>query len=1288
MDASLDSIEQIAIVGMAGRFPGAQNITQFWQNLAAGVESISRFSDEELLARGVSEEKIRHPHYVKAGTILQDADMFDASFFGYNRREAETMDPQQRIFLEIAWEALESAGYNPDSYDGPIAVFAGTSGNDYRKRIAANQLSITSGLDSFELMVGNDADFLTTRVSYKLNLKGPSLTIQTACSTSLVAVHQACQSLLTYQCDMALAGGVCIRFPQGLGYMHQEGMIWSPDGHCRPFDAQARGTLFGHGAGIVVLKRLSEALQDNDTILAVIKGSAINNDGAMKVGFTAPSVDGQAEVIASALAFGDVTAETVSYIEAHGTGTPLGDPIEIEALTQAFRSHTDRTGYCAIGSVKSNIGHLDAAAGVAGLIKTVLALQHKKIPPSLHFTSPNPNIDFAGSPFYVNNTLQEWQSDGQPRRAGVSSFGIGGTNAHVVLEEAPVAQTVASSKSWHLLPLSAKSETALQSLTANLAKHLINHPNLSLADAAYTLQLGRKSFSYRGMAVCSGLQDAIDTLSSQETAPGFTTISGSSKRDIIFMFSGQGSQHVNMCRDLYQEYPFFKEQIDLCSEILQPHLGLDLRHILYPPEDKIQEATEQITQTFITQPALFTIEYSLARLWNHFGISPSALVGHSIGEYTAACIAGVFSLEDALRLVAARGRLMQSLPPGSMLAIPLSEKDVQPYLSPEISLAVLNSASMSVVSGETDKIDNLANLLSEKGIEGRILRTSHAFHSPMMDPILEDFAKEVEKTSRRAPQIPFVSNVTGAWITETQAIDPSYWAKHLRQTVHFFSCAGELLNSYPKGILLEVGPGQTLSLLAKQHTASTVEHNFLASTRRTVERKNDVQYFLGTLGKLWAGGCQIDWPKLYEGENRRRIPLPAYPFERKRYWIWQDEVLEKNSHVALRPAPLAGKNQTVIPSAPELASQISSIDYAHRPESKKNEHPQTKTEKLLARIWLPLLPGIDRIGRSDDFFELGGESLQAVQMFAELEKTTGINLPLSTLFEAPQLKKLALIIDSKSRHSSLENDPWRSLVAIQPNGSKPPFFCVHGAGSNVLNYQVFVPFLGDDQPFYGLQPQGLDGITPPLTDIKSMAAHYISEIRTIQPHGPYYLGGGSFGGTVALEMAQQLQRSGETVAFLAMFDTQRPNSPPTQPSKSIKNYMQKLAGLTLQKKILRILKTSAFIASAIAQNTQISVCKMAKRPIPHDLRYSYLQRINLKTWYSCRPETYSGCITLFRAYNDAEKNNYDPKHGWDGLAAEIEVIEIPGDHETFIEVPEVGEKFKEMLLQAQKNYGG
>ncbi len=1264
MPEQTDIIEQIAIIGMAGRFPGAKNIYQYWDNLAYGVESISRFTDDELLSRGVPRDKLNDPQYVKAGTILDDAEMFDASFFGYNQREAEIMDPQQRVFLELAWEAMESTGYAPDSYNGAIGaigVFAGTSGNDYRKRLPDNLKSITSGIDSFELMMGNDADFLTTRISYKLNLKGPSFTIQTACSTSLVAVHQACHNLLTYQCDMALAGGVCIRFPQGLGYLYQEGMIWSPDGHCRPFDAKARGTLFGQGAGIVVLKRLSEAQADNDTILAIIKGSAINNDGAMKVGFTAPSVEGQAEVISTAMALGEVAADTIGYIEAHGTGTPLGDPIEVEALTEAFREGTDKKNYCAIGSVKSNIGHLDAAAGIAGLIKTILALQHKKIPATLHFTKANPNIDFANSPFYVNNTLKDWQNNGQPRRAGVSSFGIGGTNAHVVLEEAPNEQLEGSGSAqpWHLLPLSAKSAPALQKQIANITDHINNHPDQPVADTAWTLQQGRKHFKHRcSLTICSDPQNT--TVPSPE--PPATA---ADDREIIFMFSGQGSQYVNMGRDLYHQYPVFKKEMDLCAEILQLHLDFDLRDFLYPSEEKTKEAANQINQTYITQPALFTIEYCLTKLWNHFGIFPSALVGHSIGEYTAACIAGIFSLEEALKLVVARGRLMQSLPPGAMLAIPLSSEDVAPYLNPHIALAVLNSASMSVVSGETEHIETLVGTLAEKGIEGRTLRTSHAFHSPMMEPILEEFKKEVEKTTRNTPRLPFVSNVTGTWITEEQVKNPAYWAKHLRQTVNFYANAEELLTSYPSGIMLEVGPGQTLSMLTRQHPTVTQDHVVLASARRPVERKNDIQYFLTTMGQLWANGCQPEWEKLYEGEKRWRIPLPTYPFERKRYWL-QEEV------TTLRTAP---------------ASCVKPVCSSTKPP-KNTVSGMTDMENTIRKIWLAIIPGLEDVSPADNFFDLGGESLQAVQMFAVLEKKTGINLPLATLFEAPTLGELSIKFTQyrKTETKSQMTDPWACLVPIQHEGSRPPFFCVHGAGSNALNYRIFAPALGREQPLYGLQAKGLDGVEEPLSSVEEMASHYIREIKRIQPTGPYFLGGASFGGTVALEIAQQLQQHGDKIVFLVLFDTQGPSKaseqglqPRTYRQKA-GDYIKTLIQTPPQQWLRKITRTCLFFYGKF----QCKICRIANKPIPHHLRYAYLERINLSAWFAYKEQYYNGKITLFRAKDIKNREAYKTDHGWADMAAELEIIEIPGQHSTFIEEPQVAEQLRQSLIKAQE----
>ncbi|GAB1539815.1 hypothetical protein NUACC21_24820 [Scytonema sp. NUACC21] len=636
--------------------------------------------------------------------------------------------------------------------------------------------------------------------------------------------------------------------------------------------------------GIVVLKRLADAIADGDNIYAVIKGTAINNDGSGKVGYTAPSVNGQAEVVAEALALADAEPETISYIEAHGTGTALGDPIEIAALTKVFRASTEKKGFCAIGSVKTNIGHLDAAAGVAGLIKTVLALQYKLIPQSLNFEQPNPQIDFANSPFYVNTKLKEWKTTHLPRRAGVSSLGIGGTNAHVILEEAPNLPESSPSRPWQLLLLSAKTDSALQIATENLAKHLVQHPDLKLADVAYTLQVGRSSFNHRRMVVCQNIQDAIGVLESQEPKRVVTHFEEPIERFITFMFSGQGSQYVDMARELYQTESVFREVVDNCSLILTPHLGLDLRSVLYPQESEKEVAAEKLQQTSIAQPALFAIEYALAQLLMSWGISGQAMIGHSIGEYVAACIAGVMSLEDALALVATRGRLMQQMPTGAMLSIPLSEAEVKTLLNEQLSLAANNAPSLCVVSGTHDAINALQEQLAARGIECRRLHTSHAFHSQMMEPVLEPFIKVVKKIKLNSPKIPFISNITGTWITTEQATDAYYWAQHLRQPVQFSAGISTLLQE-PNRILLEVGPGRTLCTLIKQHTHQSAGQVVLPSLRHPQEQNSDIAYLLDTLGKLWLAGVPINWSGFYTGEERHRVPLPTYPFERQRYWI-------------------------------------------------------------------------------------------------------------------------------------------------------------------------------------------------------------------------------------------------------------------------------------------------------------------------------------------------------------------------------------------------------------------
>ncbi len=878
-------VEAVAIIGMAGRFPRARNLDEFWERLAAGEELVSFFGEDELLAAGLPAALVRDPSFVKARAVLEDAELFDAAFFGINPREAELMDPQQRLFLECAWEALEHAGYDPDRYAGAIGVYAGLSMNPYLYNNLFQNLDVANAAGTYQLMLANDKDFIATRVAYKLNLRGPAVNVQTACSTSLVAVQMACQSLLSYQCDMALAGGVSVGSPRKSGHLYQPGMIMSPDGHCRTFDAKAQGIVAGEGVGLVVLKRLSEALADGDTIHAVILGAAINNDGAQKVGFTAPSVDGQAEVIAMAQAMAGIGPETIGYVEAHGTGTELGDPIEVAALTQAFRAGTAARGYCALGSVKSNMGHLDAAAGIAGLLKTVLALKQRRIPPSLHFEEANPNIDFAASPFYVNTTLRDWAANGTPRRAGVSSFGIGGTNAHVVLEEAPTRPVARSRRPSHLLLLSARTASALESATDALADHLRAHPALDLGDVAYTLQNGRKPLGERRIAVVGGdPAEAAAILERREPRRVVDAAPGAQSRAVAFLFSGQGAQYVNMARELYEVEPVFRAAVDRCAEALKPHLGLDLRAVLYPEPAAEADAARQLVQTALAQPALFVVEYALAQLWMAWGVRPQAMLGHSIGEYVAACLAGVLSLEDALALVAARGRLMQDLPPGSMLAVPLAAAEIEPELGPDLALAAVNAPRLCVVSGPTPQVEALRERLEARGVSCRPLHTSHAFHSPMMEPVLKPFAEQVARLRLQPPSLPYLSNVTGTWITPEQATDPAYWAAHLRSTVRFADAAAELFRD-PSLIFLEVGPGQTLSTLMKQHPDRPEGCVALASLRHPHDPTPDHQFLLTTLGRLWLAGTEIDWSGLYAGEARQRVPLPTYPFEGERYWV-------------------------------------------------------------------------------------------------------------------------------------------------------------------------------------------------------------------------------------------------------------------------------------------------------------------------------------------------------------------------------------------------------------------
>ncbi len=1025
--------DEIAIIGISGRFPGAKNVEEFWQNLKNGVESITFFSDEELQSVGVEPNDLADPNYVKAAPVLADVDLFDATFFGFSPKEAEITDPQHRLFLNCAWEALEDAGYDSESYKGSIGIYAGTGMSSYLLFNLYPNHELIKSVGKLQTIIGNDKDYLVSRVSYKLNLKGPSVSVQTACSSSLVSVHLAAQSLLNNECDMALAGGVRISSPPKTGYLYEKGSILSPDGHCRAFDAEAQGTIFGSGVGVVVLKRLADAINDGDSIYAVIKGSAVNNDGSLKIGYTAPSVDGQAKVVAEAYAIAGVKPKSITYIEAHGTGTPLGDPIEISTLTQVFQASTKVKQFCAIGSVKTNVGHLEAAAGITSLIKTVLMLKHKLIPPSLNFQHPNPRIDFDNSPFYVNTKLKRWEVNQGKRRAGVSSFGIGGTNAHLVLEEAPViAESSLETRPKKLLLLSAKTSSALETATKNLATYLKQHPELNIADVAYTYQVGRRAFNYRRMLLCNNISDAVNTLESINTDRVYTSYQEPKQQSIIFMFPGQGSQYVNMALELYKFEATFRKHIDICAELLKPHLGVDLRDILYPAVSESENARHKLSTTSIAQPALFVVEFALAQLWIEWGIHPNAMIGHSLGEYVAACLADVLNLEDALTLVAARGRLMQQVPTGAMLSIVISEEEILPFLaSSELSLAANNAPRLCVVSGAEHHITQLEQQMNDENITCRRLHVSHAFHSNSMDLILETFTRLVSKIKLSSPQIPYISNVTGTWITASQATDPNYWSKHLRQTVRFMEGI-QTLTQAQNTILLEVGSGSTLSTLAKLTVEKSTASNVLYSISHPLDQQSDITLLLNTLGQLWLRGININWSKLYTHEQRHRISLPTYPFEQQRYWI--------------NPPAINYSHQMESKQKKEgtCSSDINNTSLYSRPNLHNNYvAPHSEIEQKIAEIWQNLL-GVNQIGIHDNFFDLGGNSLITTQFITLVLNTFDVELPQRSLFESPTIAKLAEIVNTLQSKNPTNHQPNNNLIYLSKESLLDPSIKLQG----------------------------------------------------------------------------------------------------------------------------------------------------------------------------------------------------------------------------------------------------
>ncbi|HEU0301669.1 MAG TPA: beta-ketoacyl synthase N-terminal-like domain-containing protein [Longimicrobium sp.] len=922
--SELESVEnegwlgtEVAVIGMAGRFPGADSLDELWEMIAAGREGITTFGDDELRASGIPEAWLGDPSFVRRLGVLREVESFDAAFFGYSPREAEVLEPAHRLFLEVAWEALENAGADPTRGTSAVGVYAGAGEASYAHANLLSRPELVQALGWFAINIGGNKDFLATRTAYKLDLRGPAVGVQTACSTSLVAIHVAVQALLSRECDLALAGGSSINIPHRTGYQWSPGGIMSTDGSCRAFDAAATGTAGGSGAGAVVLKRLEDALADGDTIRAVIRGSAVNNDGGLKVAFTAPSAEGQAAVIREALTVADVDPSTVRYVEGHGSGTEMGDPIEIAALAEAFEG-VEGARRTAVGSVKSNIGHADAAAGVAGFIKTVLALESRVLPPTAHFRSPNPKIDFARSPFYVSGQAEPWERDGAPRRAGVSSFGIGGTNAHVVLEEAPEPAPSVPRRPWHLLPLSARTATALDAAALRLAEHLRAHPGLPLADVAWTLQVGRREMAHRRMLVVRDGEEVAALLEGKQPDRVVSHALDDRLRSVAFLFPGVGDQYPQMARGLYEGEPVFRTEVDRCAALLRARFGIDLLGAIYPgaaaeeaapgagidlrrmlAPDQADPAAEALNRTELAQPAVFVIEYALARLWMSWGIRPSAVIGHSLGEYAAAVVSGVFTLEDALELVTARGRMIQQLPAGAMLAVPLGADAVQPFLVDGAAVSTLNAPGLCVVGGTPEAVEAVRARLAEAGHTARFLAATHAFHSPQMEPLVPRVREMVERMRLAAPSIPFVSNVTGTWFTAEQATDPAYWARHVREPVQFERGVAELLKDAGR-VLVEMGPGQTLSTFVRQRPDSAGA-TVIPTIRYPYDRTGDAAFALGALGRVWLAGVTPDWAAFHEGETLRRVPLPTYPWERQRYWI---DAPAEGEHAS---APRAGK---------------------------------------------------------------------------------------------------------------------------------------------------------------------------------------------------------------------------------------------------------------------------------------------------------------------------------------------------------------------------------------------
>jgi acyl transferase domain-containing protein/surfactin synthase thioesterase subunit len=1245
--------DKIAVIGMACRYPGAANIHEFWNNLIQGKETIKHFTDEDLAASEPDFDLLKtNPNFIRARGILEDIDKFDAHFFGFTPKEASLTDPQHRVWLETAWEAFEDAGIDPFTAKDAIGIFAGGYVNTYLLNnilrdplLLENYIRLRS-TESFQLMTGNDIAYLPTKTAYKFNLRGPAINIQTACSTSLVAISQACQSLFSFESDICIAGGVCILVPQETGYLYQEGAIPSPDGHCRPFDAQGNGTVFSNGIGIVLLKRLEDAIRDHDRIYATVNGWAINNDGNKKVSFTAPSVDGQSEVILMAQKFAGISPDAISYIEAHGTATHLGDPIEIAALTKAFSAGTDRKQFCGIGSVKSNIGHTDAAAGVASFIKACLSIYHKTIPPTLHYSAPNPHINFSDTPFFVQDKLTKWDSE-KPLIIGVSSFGIGGTNAHLILEE--TLQDDRSIKtqahdSPQLLVLSAKTESALKERKKQLREHLKQNPDQRLTDLAFTLNLGRSHMSHRSYVVASSTEDILNE-NSRFSDSGAVEFSNK----VCFVFPGQGAQYIGMGKQLYHSSGIFKQHLDDCFQLYKTITGESLEDIVFTTED-ITVAEEKLAQTQYTQSAIFIIEYSLAKLYGSYGIEPSCMIGHSIGEYTAACLAGVFDLPDALKIVTKRGQLMQAMPHGKMMAVRTSCEKLAEINHGFFELAADNALNMCTISYGDSREELIKDLLSSQGIAYIPIHTSHAFHSEAFDPILLEFEQFMDQFTLQHPSIPFISCLTGNFITNEQACSGAYWAQQLRKTVRFNKGISSI-SWDSETLFLEVGPNMHLSPFIRQNPDVRNKKAIVCSLAKPDPEIDEHEKIVMSLGALWSNGLSLDFNYLTTvNQDAQKISLPSYPWERVRCWV---------DYIPKSKVSQIVSDQTVNKLLiPEEDSPVSRSDKVNR-----------EIKKILIELSGFSLSELDEEIKFSDF---GFDSLFLAHFARKLEQKYNTKILFKELaHDYSSVKKLTNHIISQSVEDVFipADKELKNLVFLCKEGNKTPLVLVHGGNS--VN---FLPkYFNRERPILNYFDLGSDGEKITIRSFEEMAELYIEQLIEAVPKGPYIFCGFSFGGLLAFKMAEVLQkRSPNQVSCIIMFDTKTPQA--KYPSK-----FEKL--IYINKNKIQFLVNA--LKWRLKRNKLYFIYLFFNITLPVKYRNKYILSIYDKFTAHYIPTKVDIDLLAFRSI---ENLTIDPHLGWDPLVKSIEIIPIEGDHVSILFLEKNYRIISEKIIFYLKSY--